>query len=193
MIKSSSTDPEDSTTTMSTSSNNSSTKEVWDLISSCNTASATLKKLLPVKICGSIVLGLVDSGNSFYNTISSAVAAKMGLTYYQPCDGPPVGTGSVGSKLDIIRLIHSTTFSLTDESGEEHKLTSRLVIAKHLSCGLNLSLPFLVVKGLDQLNSQGDVPEECQVSPLQEPYSRQAASESREDCLSQDQCHHLRG
>ena len=131
------------------------TKEAQDLISSCNTNSSTLNKLLPVGICGSVVMGLVDSGNSFYNAILLAVAKKIGLTYYQPYDGPPVCTASVGSSLDIVGLIHSITFSLTDESGKEYKLTSRLVIVKHLSCGLNISLPFLVEHGLDQLRSQG--------------------------------------
>ena len=140
---------------MSSSINHLVTKEAWDLISSCNTISATLNKLFPVRICGSVVMGLVDSDNSFYNVISSTVAKKIGLTYYQPYDGPPVGTASVGYNLDIVWLIHSTTFSLTEESGKEHKLTSRLVIVKHLSCRLNISLPFLVEHGLDQLHSQG--------------------------------------
>ena len=140
---------------MSAFINHLSTKEARDLISSCNTTPATLNKLLLVKICGSVIMGLVDSGNRFYNAISLAVAKKIGLTYYQPYDGLPVGTASVGSNLDIVGLIHSTTFSLIDESEEEYKLTSRLVIIKHLSCGLNLSLPFLVENGLDQLHSQG--------------------------------------
>ena len=100
-------------------------------------------------------MGLVDSGNSFYNAISLSVAKRIGFIYYQEYNGPPVGTASVGSSLDIVGLIHSTTFSLTDESGKEHKLTSRLVIVKHLSCGLNISLPFLVKHSLDQLHSQG--------------------------------------
>ena len=42
-----------------------------------------------------------------------------------------------------------------DEMGKIHKLASHLVIVKHLSCGLNISLPFLVVNGLDQLHSEG--------------------------------------
>ena len=34
-------------------------------------------------------------------------------------------------------------------------MSSRLVIIKHLSCGLNISLPILVEDGLDQIHSQG--------------------------------------
>ena len=132
-----------------------SARETKDLISSCNTTSATLNKYLPIKICGSIVMGLVDSGNSFYNALSLAVAKKIGLTYYQPNNGSPVGTASVGSSLNIAGLIQSIIFSLIDDNGKEHKLTSRLVIVKHLSCGLNLSLPFMIEHGLDQLHSQG--------------------------------------
>ena len=140
---------------MSLSINYLHTNPAQDLISSCQTNSATLNKLLPVKICRFVVMGLADSGNSFYNAILLAVAKRIGLTYYQSYNGPSVGTALVGSSLDIVGLIHSTTFSLTDESGKEHKLTSRLVIVKHLSCGLNISLPFLVEHGLDQLHSQG--------------------------------------
>ena len=140
---------------MSSAINHLSTKTSQDPISSCNSTSATLNKLLPVKICGFVIMGLVDSGNSFYKAMSLAVAMKIGLTYYHPYKGPPVGTASTGSSLDIVGLIQSTTFSLTDESRKEHKLTSRLVIVKHLSCGLNISLPFLVEHSLDQLHSQG--------------------------------------
>ena len=45
-------------------------KEVRELISSLNTKSATLNKLRPIKLCASSTLGLVDSGNSFYNALS---------------------------------------------------------------------------------------------------------------------------
>ena len=178
---------------MSAFINNFSTQEAQDLISSCNTASATLNKLLPVKICGSIIMGLVNSGNSFYNAVSSAVAKKISLTYYQPYDGPPVGTASVGSNLHIVGLIHCTTFSLIDESEKEHKLISRLVIVKHLSCGLNISLPFLVEHGLDQLHSKRILLTSQKNVTLPESYSRQAALESRKDRFTPDQCHHLRG
>ena len=144
-------------TMMSSSINHLSSNTSQDLISSCNHTSATLNKLLPVKIFGFVIIGLVDSSNSFHNAILLAVAKKIGLTYYHPYKGPLVGTASVGSSLDIVRLIHSTTFSLTNESGKEHKLTSWLVIVKHLYCRLNISLPFLVELGLDQVHSQGVV------------------------------------
>ena len=140
---------------MAFSINKLSSNEAKDLISSCNINSAMLNKLLPVKICGSIVMALVDSGNSFYNALSLAVAKKTGLIKYQPYNGSPVGTASVGSSLNIVGLIQSINFNLTDDTGKEHKLTSRLVIVKHLSCGLNLSLLFMVEHGLDQLHSQG--------------------------------------
>ena len=94
----------------------SSVKEVRELVSSLNAKFATLNKLLPVKLCGSTFLGLVDRGNSFYNAISLAVATKIGLTYYQPYDGPPVGTALAGSTLDIVRVIKNITFTLIDES-----------------------------------------------------------------------------
>ena len=142
-------------TTMSLSINKLPTNQAKDLISSYNINSATLIKLLPVKICGSIVTALVNSGNSFYNALSLAVAKRIGLLQYQPYKGSPVGTASVGSSLNIVGLIPSITFNLTDDTGKEHQLTSRLVIVKHLSCGLNLSLPFMVKHGLDHLHSQG--------------------------------------
>ena len=129
-------------------------QDTKDFIHSVSTKSASLSKLLPVRICNSTILGLVDSGNSFYNAISSAVATRIGLTYYQPYEGPPVGTAAIGSNLDIVGIIKNTTLSFTDKSGKSHSFPSRLVIVKHLSCGLNLSLPFLVENGLDQLHSQ---------------------------------------
>ena len=143
---------------MTTSSNSipvTSNRDALDFINSVNNKSASLSKLLPVSLRNSTVIGLVDRGNSFYNAISSAVATRIGLTYYQPYDGPLVGTAAVGSTLDVVGVIKSTTFTLTDESGKRHSFSSRLVIVKHLSCGFNISLPFLVENGLDQLHSQG--------------------------------------
>ena len=130
-------------------------KEVRELVNSLNAKSASLSKLLPVSICNSTILVLVYSGNSFYNAMSLAVATKIGLTYYQPYEGPPVGTALAGSTLDIVGVIRHVSFSLTYESGKRHLLSSRLVIVPCLSCGLNISLPFLVENGLDQLHSQG--------------------------------------
>ena len=184
------------TTTMSNTTNKSPTKEVRDLVSSCSTNSATLNKLLPVKICGSTVLWLIDSGNSFYNAISLAVATKIGLTYYQPYDGPPVGTALAGSNLDVVGLIKSTTFSLIDESGKEHRLSSPLVIVRHLSCGLNISLPFLVENGLDQLHSQGVLL--LSQKNVKFPLYRNLVHARRrmkvkKFGLTKDQRHHLRG
>ena len=133
----------------------SSTLEVKDLNSSCTTASANLHKLLPVKICGHTVMALVDSGNSFYNALSSSVAKRINLLEYQPYKGSPVGTASVGSSINIVVIIPSINFHIQDDTGKEHSLASRLVIVKHLSCRLNISLPFMVEHGLDQMHSQG--------------------------------------
>ena len=87
--------------------------------------------------------------------MSLAVATQIGLTYYQPYEGPPVRTAMAGSTMDIVRVIKSASFTLTDESSKRHVFFSRLVIVRHLSCGLKVSLPFLVENGLDQLHSQG--------------------------------------
>ena len=106
-----------------------------------NAKSVSLSKLLPIRICNSTVLGLVDSGDSFYNTMSLAVATRIGLTYYQSYEGPPVGTALAGSTLDIVGVIKNTTFALIEESGKRHLFSSQLVIVKHLSCRLNISLP----------------------------------------------------
>ena len=126
-----------------------------ELINSFQSKSTALNKLLPFKLCGSMVLGLVDSGNSFYNAISLSVATKIGLNQYDRYQGPPVGTALVGSTLDIVGIINKIGFGLTDESGQRHVINARLVIVRHLSCGLNISLPFLVENGLDQLHSRG--------------------------------------
>ena len=128
-------------------------KEVRELVNSLNAKSASLNKLLPIRICKSTIPGLVDSGNSFHNAISLAVGTNIGLTYYQPYERPPVGTALAGSTLDIVGVIKNTTFALTDEFGKRHLLSSRLV--RHLSRGLNISLPFLVENELDQFYSQG--------------------------------------
>ena len=132
-----------------------SSSEVKDLISSCNATSANLHKLLPVKLHGHTVMALVDSGNSFYNALSLSVAKRINLRDYQPYTGSPVGTASIGSSINIVGVVPSIVFSLQDDSGKEHAMSSRLVIVKHLSCGLNISLPFMVEHGLDQLHSQG--------------------------------------
>ena len=132
-----------------------SSPDAQELISSFHSKSATLNKLLPIRISGYTILGLVDSGNSFYNAISLAVANKIGLTQYQAYQGPPVGTAQTGSHLTVVGIINSVTLRLTDETGKIHKFASSLVIVKHLSCGLNISLPFLVDNGLDQIHSEG--------------------------------------
>ena len=126
-----------------------------DLISSLHSKSTALNKLLPVKLCGSTVLGLVDSGNSFYNAISLAVANKIGLSDFDHYTGSPVGTALVGSTLDIVGIVNNITFGLIDESGQQHSISSRLVIVRHLSCGLNISLPFMVENGISQLHPYG--------------------------------------
>ena len=132
-----------------------SVKEMKEVISSFNSKSTALNKLIPIKFCGSTVLGLMDSGNSFYNAISLAVANKIGLTNFDHYTGPPVGTALVGSTSDIVSIVSKIGFGLTNESGQHHSISSRLVIVRHLSYGLNISLPFLVKNGLDQLHSQG--------------------------------------
>ena len=128
---------------------------IKDFISSCSSTSYNLHKLLPVKLKDHTVLALVDSGNSFYNVISSSVAKRINLHDYKPYTGSPVGTAAIGSSINIIGVVPSITFHLLDENGKEHAMSSRLVIVKHLSCGLNLSLPFMVEHGLSQLHPQG--------------------------------------
>ena len=134
---------------------NSSSSEVKDLISSCNATSANLYKLLPVKLHGQTIMALANSGNSFYNALSLSVAKRINLLDYQPYTGSPVGTASIGSSIDIVGVVPSITFYLQDDSGKEHAMSSGLVIVKHLSCVLNISLPFMVEHGLDQIHSQG--------------------------------------
>ena len=133
----------------------SSSNDVKDLISSCRTVSASLYKLLPVKLNGRTVMALVDSGNSFCNALSLSVAKRIQLLDYQPYTGSPVGTASVGSSINIVGIFPSVNFHIQDDTGKEHVMPSRLVIVKHLSCGLNVSLPFLVEHGLDLILSQG--------------------------------------
>ena len=125
---------------------------IKDLISSCNDTSVNLHKLIPVKLQGHTIMALVDSGNSFYNALSLSVAKRINLLNYQPYTGSPVGTASIGSSINIVGAVPSILFYLQDDSGKEHAMSSRLVIVKHLSCGLNISLPFLVEHGIDQLH-----------------------------------------
>ena len=141
---------------MSTSIDKSSSpNDIKDLISSCRTISASLYKLLPVKLNGRTAMALVDSGNSFCNALSLSVAERIPLIDYQPYTGSPVGTASVGSSINIVGIVPSFNFHIQDDTGKEHVLASRLVIVKHLSCGLNISLPFMVEHGLDLILSQG--------------------------------------
>ena len=130
-------------------------KDTKDLISSCRTISSSLPKLFPVRLNGRTVMALVDSGNSFCNALSLSVAKKIPITDYQPYTGSPVGTASVGSSINIVGIVPSINFYIPDDTGKEHVLPSRLVLVKHLSCGLNISLPFLVEHGLDLILSQG--------------------------------------
>ena len=133
----------------------SSPDDIKDLISSCRTISASLYKLLPVKLNGHTVMALVDSGNSFCNALSLSVAKRIQLLDYQPYTGSPVGTASVVSSINIVGIVPSFNFHIQEDTGKEHVMPSRLVIVKHLSCGLNISLPFLVEHGLDLILSQG--------------------------------------
>ena len=100
-------------------------------------------------------MALVDSGNSFYNALSLSVAKRINLLEYQPYKGSPVGTASVGSSINIVGVIPSINFHIKYDTGKEHSMASRLVIVKHLSCGLNISLIFMVEHGLDQMHCQG--------------------------------------
>ena len=129
--------------------------DVKELIRSCHTISASLHKLLPVKLNGYTVMALVDSGNSFCNALSLSVAKRIHLLNYQPYTGSPVGTASVGSSINIVGIVPSFDLHVPDDTGKEHVMPSRLVIVKHLSCGLNISLPFMVEHGLDLIISQG--------------------------------------
>ena len=95
-----------------------SVNEIKELLNSLQSKSTALNKLLPVKLCGSVVLGLVDSGNTFYNAISLSVAVKIGLSKYDEYEGPPVGTALVGSTLDIVGIVNKASFGLIDESGQ---------------------------------------------------------------------------
>ena len=133
----------------------SSSTDIKDLISSWRTISASLYKLLPVKPNGHSAMALVDSGNSFCNALSLSVAKRIQLVDYQPYTGSPIGAASVGSSINIVGIVASFDFHIQDEIGKEHVMPSRLVIGKHLSCGLNISLPFLVKHGLDLILSQG--------------------------------------
>ena len=133
----------------------SSDSDIKELISSCRTISASLHKLLPVKLNGYTVMALVDSGNSFCNALSLSVAKRIHLLDYQPYTGSPVGTASVGSSINIVGIVPSFDLHVPDDTGKEHVMPSRLVIVKHLSCGLNISLPFMVEHGLDLIISQG--------------------------------------
>ena len=99
-------------------------------------------------------MALVDSGNSFCNALSLSVAKRIQLLDYQPYTGSPVGTASVGSSINIVGIVPSFNFHVQDDTGKEHVMPSRLVIVKHLSCGLNISLPFMVEHGLDLIISQ---------------------------------------
>ena len=146
----------------STNPDSFSSSDIKDLISSCTTVSDNLHKLLSVKIRGHTIMALVDSGNSFYNALSLSVAKRMNLRDYKPYTGSPVGTASIGSSIDIVGVIPSITFYLRDESGKEHGMSSRLVVVKHLSCGLNVSLPFMVEHGLSQLHPQGVLSQDSQ-------------------------------
>ena len=64
--------------------------------------SQQLCKYLPVEISGQLILGLVDSGNIFYNVISDTLANSLNLTNkLLPYEGPPVGTAKSGELLKI--------------------------------------------------------------------------------------------
>ena len=129
--------------------------DIKELISSCRTISAYLHKLLPVKLNGYTVMALIDSGNTFCNALTLSVAKIIQLLDYQPYTGSPVGTASVGSSINIVGVIPSCDLHVHDDTRKEHVMPSRLVLVKHLSCGLNISLPFLVEQGLDFIISQG--------------------------------------
>ena len=102
----------------------SSSTDIKDLISSCRTISASLYKLLPLKLNGHTVMALVDSGNSFCNALSLSVAKRIQLLDYQPYTGSPVGTASVGSSINIVGIVPSFNFHIQDDTGKEHVMPS---------------------------------------------------------------------
>ena len=109
---------------------NDSILSIKDFISSCSATSESLHKLLPVRLNDHTVLALVDSGNSFYNVLSSSVAKRINLRDYKPYTGSPVGTAAIGSSMDIVGVVPSIVFYLRDETGKEHAMSSRLVIIR---------------------------------------------------------------
>ena len=113
-----------------------------------------LCKYLPVEIAGQLILGLVDSGNIFYNVISEKLAENLKLNKLSPYNGPPVGTAKAGERLKISGVAKKVKLILFDDNNHKHVIKSDLVVIPQLACGLNISLPFLVKNRLNQMHSE---------------------------------------
>ena len=133
----------------------SSSDEVLQFVRALQARSADYNKVIPVRLNGHEVLALVDSGNTFWNAISSAVARTIGLECKSKYKGPPIGTAKNGESLAIVGLTDTVPMTFVDETGTGHNFSTRLVVVNHLSNGLNISLPFLVDNHIDQIHSQG--------------------------------------
>lgn len=110
-------------------------------------------KYLPVEIAGHLLLGLVDSGNIFYNVMSESLANNLKLKI-RKYNGPIVGTAKSGEFLDVTGIVKNVNLYVYDVNSSKYKLKSDFVIMPQLTCGINISLPFLIRNKLDQLHSE---------------------------------------
>ena len=100
-------------------------------------------------------MALIDSGNGIQNAISDDLARFLKLRRAARYTGPVIGTAKKGSPLNIVGVVKPTTIVLFDRKGIKHRFLSSFLIIKDLSCGMNISGPWLSSAGLDQIHSKG--------------------------------------
>ena len=112
-------------------------------------------RYLPLSLDGHPCHALVDSGNLWRSVISDQFAKTLGLgtKHIRPLDQGTVGTAKEGASLRVLGETRQPLSLRIAQTGQTFRFTPAVV--KGLSMDVNLSHPWLAVRGWDHLHSEG--------------------------------------
>src|SRR5712671_2975038 len=121
-------------------------------------AACNFKPLCPIKINGTPVFALIDSGNVVVNAISEKFAKELFgqdyMTHIQPLRNyTHVGTAEKGAKMRVLGITKKTL--PLRFGGVSMQFHTRPIVIQGLTTSINISGPFLAENGIDQLHSKG--------------------------------------
>ena len=115
------------------------------------------RPMCPIKINGVPTFALLDSGNTVAPAISKTFARKIFndrdvRKHLRPMTRE-IGSGSKNAPLDVMGI---TKQKVKLKLGNHpHELKTHLLVINHLNSNVNISGPFMMKHGMDQLHSKG--------------------------------------